>query len=483
MNRRIAILSAVLSVCTAFTTMSAAAPAPQRLALPEPTFRFDSDSLTVPMESWQGRSVVQVMIDGRGPFPFVLDTGAGATVITKALADSLRLKVTGEAQVGSPLGGTPVPAKIVNIKRLTLGGTLQAPVSCLALDMPMPGPAKHWGVLSPNQFPGLLITWDFARQRIVLRRGSLPASDDVQVFSYEGEMLPTMPVEIAGRRVRVHVDTGSPDGLMLPGTLKDSLPLAGPPVEGRTARSVDREFKLLDAKLAGRAVVGGRTYTDPAIQLSPAARVGNIGSRMLKDFEVTLDAEQQRIRLRPLGELETPGAAGTAPTRRPPATAEAKSGAAEIAAIAPGLGNAMIPLPGVATAGLPRVEDYAAFARAGYRTVVDLCTPGEPRGYDEAQVVRAAGLDYVTIPFTRTTLSATQIEEFRRLMRDPARRPVLVHCIAANRVGGIMLPYLMLDEGMSEEEALALARKIGLHSPEMETVGLEYARTQRGRTK
>ena len=41
----------------------------------------------------------------------------------------------------------------------------------------------------------------------------------------------------------------------------------------------------------------------------------------------------------------------------------------------------------------------------------------------------------------------------------------------------------MLDEGMSEQAALALARRIGLRSPEMETVGLEYANSQRVRSK
>jgi protein tyrosine phosphatase (PTP) superfamily phosphohydrolase (DUF442 family) len=481
MQRRIAITSALL-VCTTFTAASTAAPAPQRLAMPAPTFRLEGDGLVVPMESWQGRSVVQVMLDGRGPFPFVLDTGAGATVITRALADSLQLKVTGEAEVGSPLGGRPAPAKIVSVERLTLGRTLQAPVTCLALDLPMPGPAKHWGVLSPNQFPGLLITWDFARQRIVFRRGSLPAADGVQIFSYQGEMLPTMPVEVVGRRVLVHVDTGSSGGLTLPATLQDSLPLAGPPVEGHTARTVDREIKLLEARLAGEVVVGGRTFTDPTIQLNPAARVGNLGARMLRDFEVTMDARQKSIQLRPLaeGERAVPGRTSRSPAAAEPGGAVA---AGDLAAIATGLTNGMAPLPGVATSGLPREEDFAALAHAGCRTVIDLCMPGEPRGYDEARVVRAAGLDYVPIPFTRATLSAAQIEEFRRLMRDPARRPVLVHCIAANRVGGIMLPYLMLDEGMSEQEALALARKIGLHSPELETVGLEYANSQRGRSK
>lgn len=46
-----------------------------------------------------------------------------------------------------------------------------------------------------------------------------------------------------------------------------------------------------------------------------------------------------------------------------------------------------------------------------------------------------------------------------------------------------MLPYLVLDEGMTEAEALALARKIGLRSPEMLTAGLKYVKAQRGRTK
>jgi len=480
MKRRIASVLALLFAWVAFRAPDAPAQGPHRLELPAPTFRLAGDSLAVPMESWQGRSVVQVTINGRGPFPFVLDTGAGGSVITKALADSLGLPVAGEVQLGSPLGGKPVPAKIVRVDGLVIGGKLRAAFSCAAADLTIPGPQKHWGVLSPNQFPGLLIIWDFAHRRIVFRRGSLPAPDGVRVFSYEGEPLPTVPVEVAGRRVRVHVDTGSSGGLTLPAALQDSLPLAGPPVEGRVARTVDREMKLLDAKLTGKVVLGGLTLTDPEIALNPAARVGNVGSRMLKDFDVTMDPQLRRIRLQPVGAREeplsgdVPRPVGAREEPGPGGTPQPAPG--DLAAIAPGLPNGMAPLPGVATAGLPRAEDFAAFARAGYRTVVDVCTPGEPRGYDEAAVVRAAGLEYVTIPFTRTTLGAEHIDEFHRVMRDPARRPVLVHCIAANRVGGIMLPYLVLDEGKTEEEALALAREIGLRSPEMLAVGLEYVR-------
>jgi hypothetical protein len=301
MKRRIASTLAILFAWLALPAAGAPSSGPHRMALPAPALRLDGDSLEVPMESWQGRSVVQVTINGRGPFPFVLDTGAGGSVITKAFADSLRLPVEGEAQVGSPLGGKPLPAKIVRIERLAIGKTLEVSFSCVATEMPMPGPQTLWGVLSANQLPGLLVTWDFAHRRIGFQRGSLPAPDGRQVFSYETDLLPTVPIEIAGRRLRVHVDTGSARGLMLPAAMRDSLPLAGPPVEGRVARTVDREVTVLDARLAGKVVLAGHEFTGLELELNPAARTGNVGSRMLKDFEVTLDARQRLIRLRPVG--------------------------------------------------------------------------------------------------------------------------------------------------------------------------------------
>lgn len=149
------------------------------------------------------------------------------------------------------------------------------------------------------------------------------------------------------------------------------------------------------------------------------------------------------------------------------------------ATIAPDLEFAMSPLPGVATGGQPGERDLAAFAQAGYRTVVDLRMPGEPRGFDEAAAARAAGLEYVNLPFIRTTLAPAQIERFRRIMNDPRRRPVLVHCVAANRVGGIMLPWLVLDEGFAEDDAVALAMRIGLRSPELLTAALEYVKERK----
>jgi uncharacterized protein (TIGR01244 family) len=133
------------------------------------------------------------------------------------------------------------------------------------------------------------------------------------------------------------------------------------------------------------------------------------------------------------------------------------------------------PLPDVGTAGQPAESAWADVARAGFRTVVDLRPNEEPRGYDEPAAVRRAGLEYVQIPVTPATLGDRQFDEFRSLMKDPERRPVLVHCASANRVGALLVPYLVLDEGKPASEAIAVAKQVGLKSAEYASMALDYA--------
>ena len=149
----------------------------------------------------------------------------------------------------------------------------------------------------------------------------------------------------------------------------------------------------------------------------------------------------------------------------------------DINEIAPGLTNAGRPLEGVATAGQPDEEHLRSLAEAGYKTVIDLRTTGEDRGFDEAEAVREAGMEYANIPVGHETIDEENFERFRELMTDPQRRPALVHCSSANRVGALLLPYMVLDEDKSPEEATELARQIGLGSDDLEQKALDYTRS------
>lgn len=134
------------------------------------------------------------------------------------------------------------------------------------------------------------------------------------------------------------------------------------------------------------------------------------------------------------------------------------------------------PLPGIGAAGQPGSNDWKDLAGAGVRTVVDIRAPNESRGHDEPDAVRAAGMTYVSIPVTQSTLGDEQFDALRNLLRDPSRRPIVVHCATSNRVGALLLPYFVLDEKQPLEKAIELAIDAGLRSQDLAALAVEYVR-------
>lgn len=147
---------------------------------------------------------------------------------------------------------------------------------------------------------------------------------------------------------------------------------------------------------------------------------------------------------------------------------------AQVVAMLAGMQNAACPLAGIATGGQPDSSQLIALQSRGYRTVLDLRAPGEPRGMDEAAVARAAGLAYCALPVTPATLTDSTFGAFRAIAADPGNHPMLVHCASGNRVGAVMIPWLVLDRGWSVERAVATANAGGLHSAELRDRALDY---------
>ena len=145
----------------------------------------------------------------------------------------------------------------------------------------------------------------------------------------------------------------------------------------------------------------------------------------------------------------------------------------KVRSAATALPNGQLPLEGIATAGQPDRSDVARLAEAGYKVVIDLRAPGEPRGFDEAAEIQAAGMEYINLPVSGPPADET-FEHFREILRDSGNRPALVHCGSANRVGALMIPYLILDLKQGERQALDAAAKVGLRSQELADQALDY---------
>ena len=105
--------------------------------------------------------------------------------------------------------------------------------------------------------------------------------------------------------------------------------------------------------------------------------------------------------------------------------------------------------------GQPQGKDYEELASLGIKTIVNLTSddadPGEP-----AMAARA-GLRYAAIPMTtHREPSPTQIDQFLRIVNDPASQPVYVHCVGGRHRTGVMTAaYRMTHDGWTPDRAFA----------------------------
>jgi uncharacterized protein (TIGR01244 family) len=122
--------------------------------------------------------------------------------------------------------------------------------------------------------------------------------------------------------------------------------------------------------------------------------------------------------------------------------------------------------PGLATAGQPAPETLARLKELGFKTVINIRTEAEPGVVQEADVVKAQGLDYHLIPITAATFSAEQVDAIAKILDDPAAGPVLFHCGSSNRVGAV-IAAIEARKGRGCAEAEAEGRRLGLRSESM----------------
>ena len=140
-----------------------------------------------------------------------------------------------------------------------------------------------------------------------------------------------------------------------------------------------------------------------------------------------------------------------------------------------GLPNAAEPVPGWITGGQPTEQHLKAFKAAGGEVVVDNRDPMEPRPFDEPTVVRAAGLEYVSVPIVHGAVTADTMKKMHEMLKKLAGKKAFVHCSSGNRTSAALIPYLMIDKKMQEEDAVDVAMLGGLRSAELMEIAVQYA--------
>ena len=102
----------------------------------------------------------------------------------------------------------------------------------------------------------------------------------------------------------------------------------------------------------------------------------------------------------------------------------------------------------------PDDNDYAALAALGVTTIIDLTD--NSRQYEEP-AVKAAGLRYVNIPMEdKSTPNMDQINQFLKVIDDPATGKFFVHCAGGrHRTGVVGAVYRFTHDKWNLDQVLA----------------------------
>ena len=135
---------------------------------------------------------------------------------------------------------------------------------------------------------------------------------------------------------------------------------------------------------------------------------------------------------------------------------------------------------GIYLASQPAPGDLKVAREAGVKTVLNLRRKDEVVDWDEKVVAEGLGLEYDTVPFgVATELTDDVFDETRGILRDTAKRPILVHCASANRVAAVWLAYRVLDDGVPLDTALEEAKAAGLKVTAFEEKARAYIEKHR----
>lgn len=155
------------------------------------------------------RMTVSVMLDGQGPYRFVVDTGAERTSVSNELASTLALKSAGNARLHSVTGMTPV--SLFHIGTLDIdrhrATDLRAPAMA---QIHLGGP----GLIGVDTLQRQRVTMDFRKRQMTITpsraRDSEARGDDiiVRARSRAGRLV-IMDAKLDGEKVAVILDTGS----------------------------------------------------------------------------------------------------------------------------------------------------------------------------------------------------------------------------------------------------------------------------------
>ncbi len=254
--------------------------------------------------------VVSTMIDGKGPYHFVLDTGAGITVITPELAERIGLEGKKSGQV---TGSATVPVKMLTLQDVRVGRAevrgVAAAIVPLPLDLTYQGDyGRIDGVLGYSFLSHFAVTIDL-KDDVATFTPPQAYRKPARAYGVGADLSDKTPI-VEGRADgftgTFKIDTGDSGALTLTARFRAAHNVKerysdGEPemLEGVGGMEAALAIRVQTFTLAG-AAIGNVSASLPATKTGVLGTAsGNVGVGVLRRFTFTVDYTGRRVDFMP----------------------------------------------------------------------------------------------------------------------------------------------------------------------------------------
>lgn len=258
----------------------------------------------------QPLALVPVQISGGGPYEFILDTGAGTTLVAPDVAAQLALQSTGSKE-GQTAGGK-LSVQLSRVEVLQCGKARARNLQVAITDLSHIGNAvgaRVDGDLGYNFLKGFCLTIDYAAQEFSLGRSPVSYESPARAEAKLQIPNPKKPLLLVDAQVngrgpfQLAIDTGTSTSAISPALARElGLPMAAMPPVTTGAAQIQVSAARLESLGLGSAVL----QNVPVIVgefLSMLSGVigtkldGIIGYNYLRAFRVVIDYPKGILRL------------------------------------------------------------------------------------------------------------------------------------------------------------------------------------------
>ena len=229
--------------------------------------------------------LVDALLDGRGPYALIVDTGVYGLRLTPRAGKELQSNGDGPRRVRSLRVGE-FEARDVGYDTEDLSRFAEAMGT--GID----------GILGFSVFKEILLTFDYPSRQVRVSRGQLIEDEWTVRFTYDDHWHPTVRYRVGGQRGRIMIDTGAMSGVML-GSV-DEILFERPPRPVGMGLTLSGRYEVLAGRAANSGRVGPIEMVRPMIVHRPGPSL--IGAKALAGFTVTFDQVRRRVRFEPAAE-------------------------------------------------------------------------------------------------------------------------------------------------------------------------------------